>query len=197
MPRRRLLERWYKNRIKLLAADSWRFWTRLGFFFFLFHTLEVLSLLVVRDRWIAFSTSNLSAFSKATLLLSGLFTGIAAVVFLIFWLGNVLEIDMILSETPEQKEKLDLLTNEVVHAKSTFLQCKAAVRLAAYALTILVSSKGFWVHKREACLYKRYKRSKRKIHLKRTFQETMRDPNAAPPTQSSSNETADKSGDLT
>lgn len=103
MPRRRPLEKWYKNRIKLLAADSWRFWTRLGFFFFLFHTLEVLSLLVVRDRWIAFSTSNLSAFSKATLLLSGLFTGIAAVVFLIFWLGNVLEIDMILSETPDKK----------------------------------------------------------------------------------------------
>lgn len=166
MPRRRPLDRWYKNRIKLLAADSWLFWTKLGFLFFLFHTLEVLSLLVVRDRWIAFSTSNLSAFSKATLLLSGFFTGIAAVVFLIFWLGNILEIDLILSETPEQEEKLDLLKKEVFRAKSPFLTCKAAIRLAAYALTIIVSSKDFWIHKREARLYKRNKRRKRKLHLK-------------------------------
>ena len=161
MPRRRPLDRWYKNRIKLIAADSWLFWAKLGFLFFLFHTLEVLSLLVVRDRWIAFSTSNLGAFSKATLLLSGLFTGIAAVAFLIFWLGIILKIDLILSEKPGQEEKLNLLTNEVVRAKSTFLQCKAAVRLSAYALSILVSSRGFWIHRREARLYKR---KKRKFH---------------------------------
>ena len=137
MPRKRSSKRISK------ILKKWRFWTGIGFLFFLFHTLEVLSLLVVHDRRIAFSTSNLGAFSKSTLLLSGLFTGIVAVVFLILWLGIILEIKLTLSGTSEQKEKLDLLKKEVARAKSPVLRCKAAVRLAAYAITLLVSCKDF------------------------------------------------------
>ncbi len=192
MPRRRLSKIWYKNRKKLFEADASIFWLGLGALFFLTHALEVLSLLVVHDRWVAFSTSDLGAFSKTTLLLSGLFASGVAVFLLIICLGGVLEIKLTLSETSGQEEKLDLLWKEMFRAKSTFLQCKAAIRRAAYALTLLVSGKGFFFHKREARLFKRRRRAF-KLQFRRKLYETLRRQNAASSAQSRSNKTGGKS----
>lgn len=200
MTRRRLQEIWYKNRKDLLIADRWAFWTGIGFLFFLTHTLEVLSLLVVHERWIAFSTSCFGSFSKTTLLLSGIFTGAASVVFLLVCLGNLLYIKQTLSGTSEQENRLDLLAGDVVRAKTPFLRGKAIVRLVAYCLPLLVARKGLLFHKREARLFKRRRKAfklafRKKNRRTRTFQEIMRGPDAAPPDQPHSSETNDKRGD--